>query len=109
MIGKLRHRLTIQAANPTADVYGGQQDPWAQPTSVARVWGQIRPLRGTEQLRGMQLEGRVSHRIVIRKREGVTSAMRIKFGARLFNIRAVIDPGEEKRWLELLCDEGVAT
>lgn len=34
--------------------------------------------------------------------------MRVVFSARKFNIRAVIDVGERGRFLELLCDEGVA-
>lgn len=39
----------------------------------------------------------------------MTTAMRLKFGARVFNIRAVINRGERNRLLELLCEEGVAT
>ncbi len=35
--------------------------------------------------------------------------MRIVFGSRVFNIRAAIDREERGRFLELLCEEGVAT
>ena len=108
-IGKLRHRLTIQAAAPGADPYGGQSDPWAKPTALAKVWGRIESLRGREQLHGMQLEDRVTHRITIRYRDGVTAKQRVAFGARVFNIRSAIDRDGRKRWLELLCEEGVAT
>ena len=109
MIGQLRHRVTIEAANAGSDSYGGQLDPWATPTVVARVWARIEPLRGREQLSGMQLESRVTHRITIRHRADVGAANRLRFGARVFNIRAVIDVEERGRWLELLCEEGVAT
>ena len=57
----------------------------------------------------MQLEARVSHRIVIRYRDDVTTNDRILWGSRTFNIRAVIDREARGRWLELLCEEGVAT
>ena len=109
MIGKLRHRIAIEVESAATDSYGGQLDPWASPRVVARVWARIEPLRGREQLRGMQLESRVTHRVVIRHRSDVGPANRLRFGTRLFNIRAVIDVEERSRWLELLCEEGVAT
>lgn len=109
MIGELRHRLTIQTENPVADGGGGQGDPWASPVTVATVWGRVEPLSGSEGLRAMQLEDRVTHRVTIRYRKGITASQRIKFDSRLFNIRAVINVGERNRWLQLLCEEGVAT
>ena len=109
-VGGLRHRLVIQAESPQADAGGGQgADPWADPTSVATVWGRIEPLSGGERLRAMQLEDKVTHRITIRYRTGLTAKMRIAFGERVFNIRAVVDLEERNRLLELLCEEGVAT
>ena len=69
----------------------------------------IEPLKGAERLTTQQLESRLTHRVRLRHRSGVTTAMRLKFGARIFNIRAVINKGERNRLLELLCEEGVAT
>ncbi len=108
--GRLRHRLILQTRNPAGDGGGGQAgDPWAAPVTLATVWGDIMPLNGNERLRAMKLENRVTHRISIRYRLGVTGDMRFAFGARTFNIRAVVDVGEHHRVLELLCEEGVAT
>ncbi len=42
-------------------------------------------------------------------RAGVAPKQRLLFGARTLNIRAVVNPDERNRWLELLCEEGVAT
>ena len=75
----------------------------------ATVWAAIEPLKGSERLRAEQLENPVTHRVSIRHRAGVTPKMRIKFGTRILNIRAVIDPEERNRSLELLCEEGVGT
>ncbi len=108
-LGALRHRLVIQAERSTGDGGGGQSDPWADPVTVATVWGKVEPLTGSERLRAMQIEDRLSHRIVIRHRPGITPAMRIVFGSRVFNIRAAINHEERDRFLELLCEEGVAT
>lgn len=109
MIGSLRHRLTIEAGNPSDDGYGGQTDPWAKPTRIATVWGRIRPLRGQERLHAGQLDARHSHMITLRYRADVTTAQRIRSGARIFNIRAVTNRDERNRWLDLLCEEGAPT
>ncbi len=108
-IGELRHRLIVQAERAIDDGGGGLSDPWADPVIVATVWGKVEPLSGGERLHAAQIQDRLSHRIVIRHRAGITAAMRVVFGVRAFNIRAVIDLGERGRFLELLCDEGVAT
>lgn len=109
-LGRLRHRLVLQRRNPVADGGGGEDgDPWAAPNVVATVWGAVEPLSGAERLSAMRLEGQVTHKITIRYRSGVDSDMRIVMGTRSFNIRAVMDVGERRRYLELLCQEGVAT
>lgn len=104
-----RHDIVIQSPRENRDAGGGFGDPWADPIKVAAARAKIQPLRGNERLRAMQLEDTVTHRITMRYRAGITAKMRVKFGARLFNIRAVIDPEERNRFLELMCEEGVAT
>ena len=102
----LRHRVILQSSAATADGGGGAATAWSD---VATLWASIEPLKGAERLSAQQLESPVSHRVRLRMRVGVTTAMRLKFGARVFNIRAVINRGERNRLLELLCEEGVAT
>lgn len=104
--GRLRHRVTLQSAADTADGGGGFTTTWSD---VATVWAAIEPLAARERLFAQQLENPVTHRVTIRYRAGVTATMRLKFGARVFNIRGVINAGERDRTLELLCEEGVAT
>ena len=104
--GRLRHRVTLQSAADTADGGGGFTTVWSD---VATVWASIEPLKGRERLFAQQLESPVSHRVTLRHRSGVTTAMRVKFGSRILNIRSVINAEERDRALELLCEEGVAT
>ena len=107
--GQLRHTVVIQAEGPTTDAGGGQTDPWASPATVATVRAKIEPLTGFERLRALQLEASVSHKITIRYRGGLTAKHRLKFGARVMNIRSVIDIEERHKWLEILAEQGVAT
>ena len=44
-IGRLRHRLTLEASSRTPDGGGGASETWA---TAAQLWGRIRPIGGTE-------------------------------------------------------------
>jgi len=101
-IGRLRHRLALEQASRTADGGGGAAENW---TTVAQIWGRIRPTGGTELVDADCLSGRVSHEITLRYRTGVEPAMRITRGSRRFEIVAVIDIDERRRWLKCLCVE----
>lgn len=105
---KMRHKITFQAENPGTDAGGGSSDPWAVPTDVMTLKAAIVPLSGRELLRGMQTENPVSHKITTRYKSGITAKHRIKFGARFFNIRAVINVEEANRFYEIMADEFVA-
>jgi SPP1 family predicted phage head-tail adaptor len=102
-IGELRQRVTLQQPNDVPDGAGGFTRSWSD---LASVWARIEPLSGAERLRAVQLESAVSHRVTLRYREGVSASLRLKFGARVFNIRAVINLEERKDYLDLLCEEG---
>ena len=75
----LRHRVILQSSAATADGGGGAATAWSD---VATLWASIEPLRGAERMSAQQLESRLSHRVRLRHRDGVTTAMRLKFGTR---------------------------
>ncbi|MDX2027697.1 MAG: phage head closure protein [Alphaproteobacteria bacterium] len=102
-IGELRKQVAIQAETPTADNAGGYALAW---TTVATLWAEITPLDGREIYTAQHLEGRVTHRVTMRWRSGVTTDMRLVYSDRAFNIRAVMNVDERNRWLELLVEEG---
>jgi SPP1 family predicted phage head-tail adaptor len=108
-LSDLRHVVDIQAESTTGDGGGGQTDPWSNPVVVATVRARVEPLRGVERQRAMQIEAALTHRVTIRHRPDVTAKMRLKFNNRFLNIRAVIDVQETSRFLDLMCEEGVAT
>ena len=101
-IGRLRHRLTLESATRTSDDGGGAVETW---TTVAQLWVRITPTGGTEIDDADGLGGRITHEITLRHRAGVTPVMRLVSGDRRFEIMAVIDIDERRRWLKCLCME----
>lgn len=102
MIGNLKHRVTFQKSVRTPDGGGGFTEIWQSIDSNPIVYAAIMPLSGGEQLRFHQLEATVTHRIVIRYRSDVTSAMRIVRGTTIYDITAVTDRNGQGVYLEIL-------
>ncbi len=107
---RLRHRLTLQQEVKTADGAGGYSRSW---TNIADLWAEISPISnrviyGEEKLYAGHIEARISHKITIRYRSGLSTAMRLLFESRVFNIRAISFVNEDKDLVELLVEEGVA-
>lgn len=100
--GNLRHRVAIEAVVRTPDLGGGAAETWV---TVAEAWAEIVPASGTEALDADQIAGRVSHVLHLRTGIGIEPEMRIRMGARVFEIRAVIDLAERRRWLRILVEE----
>ena len=100
--GRLRHLLTLEAVSRTPDGGGGASETW---TTIAAVWAEITPTSGTESVDADALIGRVSHEIVFRYRPDVAPVMRLRNASRLFEIAAVMDIDERRRWLKCLCVE----
>lgn len=101
--GDLKHRITIETRAQADDGVGGFAETWS---TFATLWSSIVPMRGTERFASEKLEHDVTHKITIRFRDDITTAMRISYETRIFKILGAIDLKEEKRWLELSCEEG---
>lgn len=89
MIGRLRHRLTLQEKSATPDAGGGRSVAWQDVAQNPQLWGRIAPLSAGEALRAMQLEDEITHEITIRSRDDVTAGMRLVRGNRRFRIVAL--------------------
>lgn len=101
-IGDLRHRMSIEAATRTGDGGGGANLTWAL---VANVWASLVPRGGSEVLVLDRVAGAVSYDIWMRYRADVVPAMRIRFGSRTFDVRAVFDVEDRAHWLRCVCEE----
>ena len=100
--GRLRHRVAIEQEGRAGDGGGGAAQSW---TTFATISAAVVPLSGREAELAAQVGSVVSHRVEIRYRAGVTSKMRVKFGSRVLNIRAVLNIEERNRELHLMCEE----
>ncbi len=104
--GKMRHRITFQEFDGEADDYG---DPLETDDShwndVVTTWAAIDPISGREFYAAEQSQSEVSHKVRLRYRPGITTAMRISFGSRRFKIISVIDWEERHESLLLMCKE----
>lgn len=107
-VGELRHRLVIESATDSSDSQGGQVSTWA---TYATVWGKVEPVRASEVKFSQQIQYRRSHRCWLRNRSDLTytTAMRISFDSRVFQIRGIIKPDERKFFLLLDLEENVGT
>ncbi|MEQ1672838.1 MAG: phage head closure protein [Hyphomicrobium sp.] len=101
-IGDLRHRVQIETAARTSDGGGGAVITWTQ---IAEVWAAIWPRSNDEQFESDRMAGKATHDIWIRFRSDVKPEMRIRFGARVFDVRGVIDVEDRSRWLKCPCVE----
>lgn len=104
--GKMRHRITFQSFTGLQDDYG---DPLQSDDSnwenTATLWAAIDPISGREFYAAEQSQSEVSHKIRCRYRSGLTTAMRIKYGKRIFQIVSIIDWEERHESLLIMCKE----
>lgn len=102
----LREPLVFQRQTLTSDGKGGQAITWQ---TLFSTYGEVKPLSGRETMFAMKLEGKVTHRIYIRYRSDLTEVDRVVVRNEPYQIRAVLNIEMRNRWLELLCEQGVAT
>jgi len=93
----------LQAEVRVPDGIGGYTRSWQD---VVELWAEIKPISGNEKLFGNKIQPEVTSKLILRYRNDVTSGMRFLLGDRVFNIRYVINVGENNELLELLVDEG---
>jgi SPP1 family predicted phage head-tail adaptor len=100
--GLLDKRVVIEAPPTSQDTFGGPTGTW---TTVATRWASIVPLQGREYHEARQHAAAVDHRITLRYLPGIAPKQRVRYGARLFDIEAVINVDEAGRELQLMAKE----
>jgi SPP1 family predicted phage head-tail adaptor len=96
---RLNQRVKLQSRSATKDGAGQPVETWSD---VVTVWASVSDLTGREFLAASAERAAVTTRIIIRKRTGVTAAMRVLHGTVVYDIDAVLDDGNN-RTLQLLC------
>jgi len=102
--GRLRHRIEIQQDTPVRNDMGEPVPGWA---TIHTVWASITPVGGQERFSNNKESAEVSHKIKIRYLAGLSPAMRIKYGTRIFDIQNVLNYDERNADMEILALEQV--
>lgn len=101
--GDLKKLIDIESISVTSDGMGAYVESWS--TYKKNVWAAIWPVSAKERIQSGKVEAEITHRIRIRYMDGVTSAMRIKYGITYFKIVSVINVGMENRMIDILAVE----
>lgn len=102
--GALRDRVEIQTLSGTTTA-GSRGQTQKTFSTVERTRANIKQLRGDEAIRVRQIIATATHSVVMRYTSTAAVDTRLKFGARIFGIKAVDNIDERNRWLELTCAE----
>jgi len=105
--GRLRHNVDILNVSETQDDYG---ESTQELTVEATVFAEVSPMTFRDQeriARAGQVVEDITHRVVIRHREGLTSKNKIRFGVRVLEIAGIANVGERGVMDEILCREVV--
>lgn len=105
-IGELRHRVTVQSLSNASDSQGGVATTWSD---LVTIWGLLEPTKSYEKFFADRIDFRRTHTCIIRHRTDITTAMRLSFDSRLFQIKGIRRPDERKFFLLLDLEENVAT
>lgn len=112
-VGGMRHKLKLQSPTRASDGGGGASVSF---TTIDTVFGSISPESGRERYFAQKLDSPITHTITIRFRRDVSNVTRVVYDyyrqgkkyTRSFNVKSVINRDTKDRYLDLLCEEGVA-
>lgn len=99
------------SGSPGSSITGDSQNAVGEPNvgwaDYLTVWASVDPVTGNEPFLAQQHLSRVTSKIRMRYRSGVTSDMRVSYGGNYYDIKAVLNWGERNAELMLLCEQGV--
>ena len=97
--GRLRHLILIMhnVLGPPNDL----NEKTETPTMLAKVWSEITPLRAVEKMVAQQVQSKVTHKIVVRYLNTITTDCWIEYSSRTFKIDSLVNTGERNEYQEL--------
>jgi SPP1 family predicted phage head-tail adaptor len=100
----MKRRVTIQSVSRLSDGQGGYTESWADGDTV---WASVDPSTGYQKFQAMQMQEPITHKIVMRYRPDVTTATRLRYGDRVFDVAEALDVDEDGRFLKIKAVERV--
>ena len=102
--GKLRERVTVQAASESRNAMGETVLSWSDVTSV---WASVEGVSAREALALGQQDITVTHRVRMRFLSLLTQKMRLRWRSRILEIVSLLEHNNRSEH-ELICQETVA-
>jgi SPP1 family predicted phage head-tail adaptor len=93
--GRLDRRLTLQRRTLIENDYGEAVETW---TTLATVWAEKIPVRGSERYASMQTVAEVEERFKIRYRKGLTPLDRVVCEGITYDVLGVLEIGRREGW-----------
>jgi len=103
-IGRLDRRIVIEKNTPVKDSHADPEPSWS---TLATVWAEKVPLRGTERFQSQQTLAQADFRFRIRYRSDVTPKHRIRIGTEIYDIISVLEIAR-KHGTEIIAKMNVA-
>lgn len=104
--GPMRKRCAFKRQDETTNGKGGFTIAW---TTVATVWGQLKPQRGTERLEGARLEANLLAVLKVRSSatmRAITESYKVTIDSVDYQIRSISNPDQRDRSIEFLVERG---
>lgn len=102
--GRRDKLVTFKRRGTTQDAAGQVIETW---TEIETVWASIEPIAGREYFNASGERAEVTHRLGVVYGPSLAPRDRAEYGARVFDIKSVINVRELNRDLELMCTEHV--
>lgn len=101
-VGQLNTRIIVERRTQSKDAWGQPlPDAWLP---VATLWSNVRHMGGSEAIRADAVSSAVRASIRIRWRTGIDAGMRVKVGAAVYDIKAVLPEMSRREWVDLVCE-----
>ncbi len=99
---KMNKKVTLQQLTRVSDSQGGYTETWA---TVITASASLEPVKSYERFQGGQTETPVTHKAAMRYDSRITTAKRLLYGTRVFQIKGCINVKEANAFMELTCIE----
>lgn len=95
----LRHRVAILRKQTGTDPDGYPIEEWVP---VSYIWAEVKPIAGREYFQAAAIQAQHQVRFTMRYRKDITSDMRLQYDGQEYEIKAILDLGGRRTWLQIM-------
>jgi SPP1 family predicted phage head-tail adaptor len=103
--GRLSSKIEFQRSTESANTFGEMIQTW---NTLFTCWAAVEPLKGMERFSAMQVQSDVDVRVTARwckELSTLNTKDQVKYGNKLYDIKAVLNIGERDTELHVMCKE----